>query len=813
MSNWFTKVNYRVIGVVLAMLLMCQQSPMAFAADYDLPPSLANDDGSKIAYIKHANCDPGAQQQDDINKSKDYEKSCEGQNISLYDGNPFKITVQYDAVTDQDALGAILAAGGWAAAIGGAPAIVGLLAVYTITAAVVSGEKHIPLGGTVVAGFATFEARLEGDKACVYAKMFGATNFRVDRDGALVPKDPKDKTGLNDFANDISLGAMPPHCVYAPPPRATLKPPQWGKFISKVCTDYDSSASNFRYPVVRDKSNPDTVVENGKNRSVTGVIIQCIEETMNNIFTDTSVNNGETFFNKMQKSLLAAIKGLMALYIIFIGYEFIVSKRTFKQEESLWYGLRIALVLYFAAGAGMITLLPHLQGASKDFSLMVMQAASGNASQEAEATSALETAEQEFDTASQNLVLARTIYAKAQKAAANGGSASELSAAEADVDAKRLVYNEKLETLNMAKSAAASFGYNYCDFRDFTYNEAGQQYRMKLWDMIDCKISKYLGVGDVAGAREAPQILLIAVGSLVSHFGLGLFIFAITIILLIFIFLIIIRMVHIYIIASVALVMLVYISPLVIPAALFRFTKGIFDAWLKQVISYTIQPVIMFTFLAFLFSAFDMITYGGNHHFVPMTQEHHANENKLCMLDKNGNRICQLENYDITSGALTCEDKNAPACIYQTVKLVAWKPAILDVTLYDLQFASSIGDLKTSYGNAWIIFVGLLKMLLICFIGHAVLELVEEMARRLTNAAGGGATGLSAAPASSIQTINNATTNKARSFAVAGIKKGVDAAEKSNKKHNAARAGLNTKFGGSGGDKATSGGSSDAKKE
>jgi type IV secretory pathway VirB6-like protein len=430
-----------------------------------------------------------------------------------------------------------------------------------------------------------------------------------------------------------------------------------------------------------------------------------------------------------------------------------------------------------------------LQDASKELSLRVMEASAGDivakdgsVISEDKARSTLEVTQGAFQVASIALSEARTVEAKAQQAV-NQSQVPDpalnltLTDAQTATAVAQQKYNTALAEFNAAKSNSDSFGYKYCDFRDIEDSEYmvnGKDMKtMRLWDMVDCKISKYLGVGDYEGVREAPQILLIAIGSIFSHFGIGIFIFGISLVILIFILLITVRIVHIYIMASMGLVLLVYISPLLIPAALFKFTKFAFDAWLKQIIAYVLQPIILFAFLSFLFSAFDMVIYGGNHHFVPMTTPHTETENKLCMKNSAGERICSFENVDIKN--LKCEDENALGCLYQRAKITGRNLSILSAVVYDIQFNNSEDGTSGEYYKAALVLLGLLKFLAVCFIAHSVLSLVEEMSTRLTNAAGGGGSGLSAMPTASVRSINNATNNKARSFAVGGIKKGVGA--------------------------------------
>jgi type IV secretory pathway VirB6-like protein len=746
------KSKYLILGTVMAFMLSLA-APKAFA-------DFSDDDGLQVlrgASITGGNCNADALVQNDLVPNADgtlkkpSQQSCIRQGVSLY-GNPdlpFKINIHYNADEDIKAnletIGVLLGI-----ALGGPQSLLApitipaFLTAFGIWAAVIDNDYTMDLNATKNIGFVIFETQLIGDKACVYAHMMGLIKFKVNRaDYKNLPATmnvgtyPNIRTVSTDSVTKSD--ALPSNCIYAPPPRSMLQPPAWGNMISKVCTDYDSSASNFRWPV-----EPFSTSTKGDNRAFTGVVIQCIEDTMNNIFTNTDAN-GDTFFGKMQKGLVSAIRALLALYIIFVGYEYIVGKKGIKQEEWMWLGLRLALVLYFAAGSGMADMLPRLQNFTKSISLIVMEASAGNQLQAQDALNNMQTAENDFDLASQDLTQSRYKEAQARNALIkdpnNGALKSAVTAAQTDVAAKLTTYNDKLTVLNKDKADADSYGYKYCDFSDlgpaaYIDDKGIDHSNMRLWDMIDCKMSKYLGIGDYMEVRSVPNILIIGVASIFSHV-FGIFIFAFILTILIFIILITVRVVHIYIMASIALVLLVYISPLIIPAALFKFTKDIFDKWLTNIIAYTIQPILLFTFLSFLFSAFDMVIYDGNHKFVPMTTTHNIDENRICMIrTTNGGLLCKSGDFDgIDENTLECVDKDAPGCIYHKLHIHVIKGPL------GLQFY----DMPMSFSQGKNLLIGLLKLILVSFIAHAVLGLVESMATTLTNAAGGGVSQLSGA--------------------------------------------------------------------
>ncbi len=263
-------------------------------------------------------------------------------------------------------------------------------------------------------------------------------------------------------------------------------------------------------------------------------------------------------------------------------------------------------------------------------------------------------------------------------------------------------------------------GYGFCDFRGASYSEGFEG--MKLWDTVDCKLAKYLGIGDYKDNVTVPMVLKVAVHSIVST-NYGFPIFFATIIFVIFIIFIVIRVVHIYIMAIIGLALLVYISPLIIPAVLFQQTKSIFTSWLKQLIAVLLQPVILFAFLSFMFGFTDHVMFGGNKDFEPNFEPNNA---KIVMAS--GAEVTKIED---------CPDKKAMGCIIQTADFGGWS------TVFGTFEKWTINEQE----DYWL-FMALMKMLLIMFIVGVLIGTVEQISAQLVESMNraGGLGAISAAP-------------------------------------------------------------------
>ena len=161
---------------------------------------------------------------------------------------------------------------------------------------------------------------------------------------------------------------------------------------------------------------------------------------------------------------------------------------------------------------------------------------------------------------------------------------------------------------------------NKVDFKDYSY--------LAIWDMLDCKLAFYLssGVGAVGGGSSSASVAAgaataAAAGALSYVMGSFAVIFALLfgaqiilfMILTFYVAILVITIgwaVHLYIIASIAFSIIVFLSPIFLPMMLFQVTKNFFDSWLKEIMAYTLYPVMIFTFLALFISVFDKLYFG-----------------------------------------------------------------------------------------------------------------------------------------------------------------------------------------------------------
>jgi len=577
-----------------------------------------------------------------------------------------------------------------------------------------------------------------GDMACVNAHPAGILSWTVSKSQQLFNElypstnantmSASGSTQQSSTNNLPTTASLPDNCIYMPAPTPTLLPPKWGGLMSPVCFNYTAGVSAL--------STAGTQVQ-----PFTSIIVQCVEDTMLNLFfykngdiNTTAVNasgqslavvsnfitNGSknTIFGNIQAALKSSVLGLLALYIIFIGYHLMLEKKIPGKPDWFMHIMKIALVLFFATGPGLTIILPSLINASQSLSAVVMNSDIGSSLDANNAKNAKNADQNQYDIDNNQLISDRI----------NLSTDPTDATLQTKVNADNAKLATDTENLNAAEAVASSYGYNYCNFTTANYNYTNpvtgavqNESNIMLFDILDCKMQKYLGMGYNTSNTELPQTVLVAAVCLMVP-GAGIIIFIFILIYVVYIILTILRITHIYIMAMVALILLVFVGPIFIPAALFERTKAIYDRWFSNICAYTVQPILLFVFVAFMLGAADTIYYGGNNLF--------DNDN----------------NIRLTSGA--CQDNTALACILQTLQ-------ILKTPNIGLGEDFAFYYLNLSPAQSFNIIIALMKMALILIILHTVMGTVENMTYTLTNAAGGGAAGLSRVPAPSPMAIGS----------------------------------------------------------
>ena len=327
--------------------------------------------------------------------------------------------------------------------------------------------------------------------------------------------------------------------------------------------------------------NPSQTISN-----FSGQAVECVTDVLNNIFFDTtrcpataeSYLSSLNAFSTFQGALHNTVTLLLTLYIIIYGFNIVLNQDKFALESVVTHVMKFLLVAYFAIGLGPFYFqdgkktihngmidwgLPLLRQTTSDFSQMVFAAAGTR---------------------------------------------------------------------------------NLCSFDSDKYPAGKKAYA--LWDTIDCKIGAYFGIKSVynlgnildnnkfvkAGASirpggnitslqngpdnidptsGSPEIGLIPV-ILMMILGGSIPVALMLLVFVMIFFSMVAGFISVYVVCVITLHVLVYISPIFIPLALFNYTKKYFDAWLKALVGCALQPMIVAGFVALMMTMYDDIIFGPN---------------------------------------------------------------------------------------------------------------------------------------------------------------------------------------------------------
>lgn len=143
---------------------------------------------------------------------------------------------------------------------------------------------------------------------------------------------------------------------------------------------------------------------------------------------------------------------------------------------------------------------------------------------------------------------------------------------------------------------------------------------MALWDGLDCRVAHYLGLDILSTllvdntskkfdffSFSAPPYVYLLIPAIISG-NMTLVSLALSYPLLVIsvgAFL-----VNATVMCIVSIVILGVLAPLFVPMFLFEYTRGYFESWVKLLISFLLQPMVVTTFMLMMFSVYDFGFYG-----------------------------------------------------------------------------------------------------------------------------------------------------------------------------------------------------------
>jgi len=148
---------------------------------------------------------------------------------------------------------------------------------------------------------------------------------------------------------------------------------------------------------------------------------------------------------------------------------------------------------------------------------------------------------------------------------------------------------------------------------------------ISLWDSLDCHIAHYLGLDIISTllvenasrnqdfsnfdffSFSAPPYVYLLIPAIISG-NMNLISLALSYPLLVIS--VGAFMINATVMCMISIVILGVLAPLFVPMLLFQYTKGYFESWVKLLISFLLQPMVVTTFMIMMFSVYDLGFYG-----------------------------------------------------------------------------------------------------------------------------------------------------------------------------------------------------------
>ena len=368
-------------------------------------------------------------------------------------------------------------------------------------------------------------------------------------------------------------------------------------YYSKACIDFIGDSQNG---VIKSVNSAGQSYNGGlllgQQTNFSAPIVQCLKETMANIFTNTfghskcldgtfgdsnnecfndnyiSFQKGATqiqykvgnkvkeisFFEKIQKRLKIVINLVLVISITLFGFKLLAGKVDLEnRKDFLIYLIKIAIVVYFVNGdAWKSIFFDGIYNGSNEISRIFFKLQTNN-----------------------------------DRDSCNFGYQYRLGGKDAVTTAGGAITTPAVLPGTLILSSAIY--------------PPGKEYLM-IWDTLDCKIMKYMNYKPGSNSTVVFSLIVAAfftggIGVVVSF---SVLIIAFTLISAT------IRAMHIFISSAFAIIIYVFISPIIIPLVLFEKTKSIFDAWLTHLMSFSLSPIVLFAYLSIFITLSEQIIFG-----------------------------------------------------------------------------------------------------------------------------------------------------------------------------------------------------------
>jgi type IV secretion system protein VirB6 len=162
-----------------------------------------------------------------------------------------------------------------------------------------------------------------------------------------------------------------------------------------------------------------------------------------------------------------------------------------------------------------------------------------------------------------------------------------------------------------------------CKFNNISYE--GSVSYIALWDALDCRVAHYLGLDILSTllvenayrshdflnfdffSFSSPPYIYLLIPAIISG---NMMLVSLALSYPLLVISVAAFMVNATIMCMISIVILGILAPLFVPMFLFSYTRSYFDSWVKLMISFLLQPMVVVTFMITMFSVYDYGFYG-----------------------------------------------------------------------------------------------------------------------------------------------------------------------------------------------------------
>ncbi|MCC8398670.1 MAG: type IV secretion system protein [Rickettsia endosymbiont of Labidopullus appendiculatus] len=406
----------------------------------------------------------------------------------------------------------------------------------------------------------------------IYEGRDGDSDFMFDLPIPVLFKVIKDRDTMCVAAPTILANWVPVGCKYV---REPYPESIYGPFMGSSKAKESKNTPTDPMAIVDCGMSSSSCYQNAYENSKTAIVIsspliECIKEmtarlliskdvcTFDDVNTviNSSKRDSSVLF-QFQRNMHRTVTALLTIYVIFFGFKIILSSEIPPKNEIINFVLKMLFVTYFSVG---INITP--------------------------------------------------------------GSGSDYNRLDGMVQWAFPLLLGGIDTLGgWVMNASPS---ELCKFEPKDYVNKNLSY-MPLWDALDCRVSHYLGLDILSTllvenayrsnsfekfdffSFSAPPYVYLLIPAIISG-NMTLVSLALSYPLLVIS--VGAFMVNATVMCMISIVILGVLAPLFVPMFLFEYTRGYFESWVKLLISFLLQPMVVVTFMIMMFSVYDFGFYG-----------------------------------------------------------------------------------------------------------------------------------------------------------------------------------------------------------